>query len=123
MCEKMKVGSFWSFKEGSFLHVFYGETGFCSHRNLKAVLLFMYVSIMTQFKMSGAVKVNSQIIHADMQWRSLSAAQGRHGPYSLMLFSLQQDFHHNSVVKIFYKSNAGKREPLFTRTEITAGNF
>lgn len=59
MRKKIKVGSFWSFKEKGFLPGFYGEIGFCSHRNLKAVLLFMYLSLITQFKMSGAVKVNS----------------------------------------------------------------
>lgn len=117
MCEKIKVGSFWSFKEKGFLHHFYSEIRFCSHKNLKTVLLFMYLSIIIQFKMSGAVKVNSQIIHADTQWSSPRAAQGRHGPHPLLLFSLKQEFHHNSVVKLLYKSNAGKQESLFTRTE------
>lgn len=77
----------------------------------------MYLSIILQFKTSGAVNVNSQIIHADTQWSSPSAAQGRRGSHSLMFFSLKQDFHHNSVFKILYKSNAGKQESLFTRTQ------
>lgn len=84
----------------------------------------MYLSIITQFKMSGAVNVNSQIIHADTQWSSPSAAQGRYAPHS-MLFSLQQEFHHDSVVKILCKSNGKVRVLVYknTGTEITAGNF
>lgn len=118
MHEKIKVGSFWSLKEKGFLHNFDSEIGFCSHRNLKAVLLFMDLSIITPFQMSGAVNVNSQITHAGTQWSSPSAAQGRHGPHSLMLFSLKQEFHHNSVVDILYKLNAGKQETLLTRTQL-----
>jgi len=48
-----------------------------------------------QFKMSGAIDVNSQFIHTDTQQSSPSAAWGRHGPYALILLSFKGEFHHN----------------------------
>jgi len=77
------------------LYDFYSEIRFCSHRDIKTVLLFMYSSIIMQFKMSGAIDVNSQFIHTDTQQSSPSAAWGRHGPYALILLSFKGEFHHN----------------------------